>query len=82
MLPDLSSSRLALAMKMGATHTVLVSRDERSKDVASRIIEQLGVKPEFTLETSGAQSSLQTAIYVSGSQVYLSPDMITFCIIL
>ncbi len=51
-------------MKMGASHTVLVSQKESSKDVAHRIIQQLGAMPEFTLETSGAQSSLQTAIHV------------------
>ena len=50
---------------MGATCTVLVQNEYSSKQVADKVVTNLGCRPQFTIETSGAQSSLQSAIYVS-----------------
>ncbi len=48
---------------MGATYTVKVtSRDSRA--VADEVIATLGCCPDQTLECSGAEASIGTAIYV------------------
>ena len=60
---DISESRLEIAKKMGATFTVLVdSKDPRA--IAKKITETFGQAPDITIECSGAESSIQTAIYV------------------
>ena len=50
---------------MGATCTVLVHKEDSCKQVANNVVTSLGCRPQFTIETSGAQSSLRSAIYVS-----------------
>lgn len=53
-----------MAKKLGADHTVLIeSRDAR--EVAQKIVNTIGSHPDVTIECSGAESSIQTAIYVS-----------------
>ena len=62
--PDIDEGRLEVAKKMGATYTVHVTtRDTRA--LAHQIEETLGCKPTESLECSGAQPSIATAIYVS-----------------
>ena len=49
---------------MGATYTLKVTgRDSRA--LAKEIVSTLGSPPDYTLECSGAESSIATAIYVS-----------------
>ncbi len=49
---------------MGADHCVLVgSSDARS--VAKQVIDCLGDRPEYSIETCGAEASLAAAIYAS-----------------
>ena len=50
---------------MGVTHTVVVDPTDKGRDVANKIISCMECRPEFTVETSGAESSLQGAIHVS-----------------
>ena len=73
---DISESRLAIGKKMGADQIVVVdSRDAR--DVAAKIVDVMGAEPNITIECSGAESSIQSAIYVSRlvtSLVVLSLD--------
>ena len=48
---------------MGADQIVVVdSRDAR--DVAAKIVDVMGAEPDITIECSGAESSIQSAIYV------------------
>ena len=61
---DISESRLEIGKKMGADQIVVVdSRDAR--DVAAKIVDAMGAEPDITIECSGAESSIQSAIYVS-----------------
>lgn len=62
--PDIDEHRLSVAKQMGASYTVKVtSRDSRA--LAREIRATLGCSPDHTLECSGAESSIATAIYVS-----------------
>jgi len=61
-LPDISDTRLAVAKSMGATHTLKVSGEPN--DVARVVRSVLGSPPRVSVECSGAESSVKTAIYV------------------
>ena len=50
-------------MEMGATHTVKVTTRD-SQALASEIAQTLGCRPEYSIECSGAESSIAAAIYV------------------
>ena len=52
---------------MGADHIVQISTRD-SRELSRIIIEQLGCSPDQTIECSGAESSIATAIYVSRSR--------------
>ena len=61
---DINESRLTIGKKMGADQIVVVdSRDARA--VAAKIVDAMGAEPDITIECSGAESSIQSAIYVS-----------------
>ena len=61
---DLDENRLRIAKEMGATYTVKVTtRDSRA--LAKQIVDTLGCNPDRTIECSGAEPSIATAIYVS-----------------
>ena len=52
-----------MAKALGADHTVLVtSRDGQA--VADNIVQTMGGQPDVSIECSGAEPSVQTAIYV------------------
>ena len=79
--PDLDAGRLEVAKKLGADHIVQVStRDSRQ---LSRIItEQLGCEPDQSIECSGAEPSIATAIYVRELSLSfpLSPSYLFPCL--
>ena len=61
---DLDENRLRVAKEMGATYTVKVTtRDSRA--LAKQIVDTLGSNPDRSIECSGAEPSVATAIYVS-----------------
>lgn len=61
---DLDAGRLEVAKQLGAAHTIQVkTRDTRL--LAKHIEDTLGCKPDQSIECSGAQPSVATAIYVS-----------------
>ena len=61
---DLNEGRLQVAKTMGATHTLRVTaRDSRA--LARQIVDILGSPPDQSIECSGAEPSIATAIYVS-----------------
>jgi threonine dehydrogenase-like Zn-dependent dehydrogenase len=65
MLPDLDEGRLKVARDIGATYTLKVtSKDSRA--LAKEIESTLGCQPHCSIECSGAEASIATAIYVSG----------------
>ena len=68
---DLDENRLRVAKEMGATYTVKVTtRDSRA--LAKQIEDTLGCKPDRTIECSGAEPSIATAIYVSNVMASLA----------
>ena len=60
---DIDEGRLKVAEKMGATYTVKVmSKDSRA--IATNIVEVLKCQPDCSIECSGVETSVATAIYV------------------
>ena len=69
-LADLDENRLLVAKEMGATYTLKVTtRDSRA--LAKQVVDTLGCSPDRTIECSGAEPSIATAIYVSQTIVSL-----------
>lgn len=65
-LTDIDQNRLNMAKKLGATHTLLVTSKD-PQEMAQKVEEVMGEKPEITIECSGAPPSIQTAIYATQS---------------
>ena len=61
---DISEGRLAVAKKMGADYTIIVT-DKEAQEMGNVIATTMGANPDVTIECSGAASSVQTGIYVS-----------------
>ncbi|XP_074647414.1 sorbitol dehydrogenase-like [Tubulanus polymorphus] len=78
---DISAERLEFAKKMGADHTLLI--DTQDVDVLSEKVQTaFGVKADVTIECSGAQSSLELAIYSTANGgciilVGMGPEKVT-----
>ncbi|RXN04152.1 sorbitol dehydrogenase-like protein [Labeo rohita] len=64
---DLSSDRLAKAKEIGADFLLHVKKEDEPKDIAKKVEGMLGCMPQISIECSGAQSSIQTAIYATRS---------------
>lgn len=54
-----------MAKNLGADFQLLVKREDGPKQLAKRVEEMLGVQPHVTIECTGAESCIQTGIYVS-----------------
>ena len=81
---DLDAKRLEMAKKLGADITIQVEKDKTAKEVASCIKDLLKKAPNKVIECSGAESSINTGIYVSSSTnmlVILCRNMITVCLL-
>ena len=61
---DVSESRLKFAKQLGADYTLTVEPSTEPRANASGIAGLIGCQPDVTIECSGAESSLQTAVYV------------------
>ncbi|CAI4223234.1 unnamed protein product [Auanema sp. JU1783] len=71
-IADLDDGRLALAKTQGADYTINV-RGKSTAQIRDEIISLLGEEPAVTIECSGAQASIETAIIttVSGGVIVL-----------
>ena len=69
--PDISSSRLEFAKKMGADNTILVEKASTEKDLSEKIKSELNSAPDVSIECSGAESSVRLAILVSTLETYI-----------
>jgi len=62
---DISEHRLAVAKELGADFTYKIEPKVDARTTANAIVQLSGGHPDVTIECSGAESSLQTGIYVS-----------------
>ncbi|CAD6195067.1 unnamed protein product [Caenorhabditis auriculariae] len=69
---DLDDSRLALAKKLGADEVINV-RNKRVVDIRAEIILAMGSEPDISIECTGAQPCVETAIMttISGGVIVL-----------
>ncbi|KAK6758988.1 hypothetical protein RB195_016297 [Necator americanus] len=65
-ITDLSEERLELARKLGADH-VLCVKGMSVNEIRSTVIQFLGCEPEVTMECTGAQSCVESAILTTRS---------------
>lgn len=62
---DINENRLKFAQEMGIKKTLLINTKLDTEPLADQVIGLLGDSPDVTLECSGAESSLNLAIYVT-----------------
>lgn len=63
---DINENRLKFAERMGISKTILVNTKLETEDLAQKVVDLLGGNsPDITLECSGAESSINLAIYVT-----------------
>lgn len=61
-ITDIVQDRLKVAKELGATHTLVVSRDQDEKELVKKIHELLGTEPEVTIDCSGFEATNRLAI--------------------
>lgn len=61
---DLFPERLTMAKELGADFQVMVMRGDAPQQLAKSVEDMLGAQPHITIECTGVESSIQTAIYV------------------
>jgi L-iditol 2-dehydrogenase len=64
---DIDENRLRVAKECGATHIIKVNADDTGEEVAQRVIDILGCRPDKTIECSGAPSAISAGIYATRS---------------
>jgi Zn-dependent alcohol dehydrogenase len=62
---DLVESKLAMALRMGATHTIN-STGLGQGDMAARVKEAIGAQCDITIECTGVEASVRAAVSVCG----------------
>ncbi|XP_007231524.2 sorbitol dehydrogenase isoform X1 [Astyanax mexicanus] len=66
-ISDLSADRLAKAKELGADFLLPVKREDTAQEMAKRVEGILGGMPHISIECTGAESCIQTAIYATRS---------------
>lgn len=61
---DLVSERLVVAKELGADFQLEVGREDKPQQLAEKVAAKLGSQPHITIECTGVESCIQTAIYV------------------
>uniref|UniRef100_A0A3P8RBY5 Sorbitol dehydrogenase n=1 Tax=Astatotilapia calliptera TaxID=8154 RepID=A0A3P8RBY5_ASTCA len=64
---DLSEERLLMAKDLGADFLLTVRRGDGAQQLAKSVEEMLGAQPHITIECTGVESCIQTAIYATRS---------------
>ncbi|KAJ4946865.1 hypothetical protein JOQ06_008908 [Pogonophryne albipinna] len=64
-ITDLAPERLTMAKELGADFQLTVKRGDTPQQLAESVEEKLGAQPHVTIECSGVESSIQTAIYAT-----------------
>lgn len=63
---DLSKERLSIAKEVGADFLLTVKSGDEPQQLAKSVEDMLGTRPHITIECTGVESCIQTAIYVCG----------------
>ncbi|KAF0043144.1 hypothetical protein F2P81_004481 [Scophthalmus maximus] len=66
-ITDLSPERLTMAKDLGADFQLTVKRADGAQQLAKTVEDMLGAPPHITIECTGVESSIQTAIYATRS---------------
>ncbi|XP_004543275.1 sorbitol dehydrogenase [Maylandia zebra] len=66
-ISDLSEERLLMAKDLGADFLLTVRRGDGAQQLAKSVEEMLGAQPHITIECTGVESCIQTAIYATRS---------------
>ncbi|XP_019723139.1 sorbitol dehydrogenase [Hippocampus comes] len=66
-ITDLFPERLAMAKVLGADFQLTVKQGDGPQQLAKRVEGLLGAQPHITIECTGVESSIQTAIYATRS---------------
>ncbi|XP_049573888.1 sorbitol dehydrogenase [Syngnathus scovelli] len=66
-ITDLFPERLAMAKNLGADFQLTVKREDGPQQLAKKVEDLLGAQPHITIECSGVESCIQTAIYATRS---------------
>lgn len=64
-LSDLVQNRLNVAKDLGADYTVLVEKNDTDVTLVNKIVETLGQQPDISLDCSGAEICVRTAVQVN-----------------
>lgn len=81
-ITDLSADRLTMAKELGADFHLKVTKADGPQQLAKSVEDLLGNQPNITIECTGAESCIQTAIYATRSGgvvvlVGLGAEMVT-----
>ncbi|XP_023187808.1 sorbitol dehydrogenase isoform X2 [Xiphophorus maculatus] len=64
---DLFAERLGVAKELGADFQLTVKKDDGAQQLAKKVEEILGAQPQITIECTGVESCIQTALYATCS---------------
>jgi len=64
LITDLLQQRLDVAKELGATHTLLLKRDQTAEETAELVRQKMGGQPDKSVDCCGAESSARLAIFV------------------
>lgn len=65
LITDLFPERLVVAKELGADFQLQVKKGDEAKQLAKSVEDKLGVQPHVTIECTGAESCVQTAVYAT-----------------
>ena len=65
---DVIKERLEFIRQIGADVTVLAGPDDEPELTAQRVVAVMGKEPEVSIECSGSQSGINTAVFVREKQ--------------
>ncbi|XP_037729828.1 sorbitol dehydrogenase [Drosophila subpulchrella] len=67
LITDLLQQRLDVAKELGATHTLLLKRDQTAEETAELVRQKMGGQPDKSVDCCGAESSARLAIFATRS---------------
>lgn len=67
-----------MAKELGSDFQVTVKREDTPQNLAKTVEGMLGAQPHVTIECTGAESSVQTAIYVCDELCHCSLECLGF----